>query len=165
MSGGVNSQAVWGHPLSDEITAVTARPVREGIPTSIPPGTRGTAAHRALWAALIARPGANAAELAATAGISYPYAVKTLRALERIGRAEADGVRRRGYRWQACIQREAGPPLPMRREQAELITYPFPLSSGPMCYLILPVRLTAADAKRLTACLRSLVMDDDRAPS
>ncbi len=31
-----------------------------------------------------------------------------------------------------------------------------------MCYLILPVRLTTADAKRLTACLTSLVIGDDR---
>lgn len=46
-----------------------------------------------------------------------------------------------------------------------LVTYPFPLQSGSLVYLRLPARLPRAEAKRLTAFLDSIAIDDaeDRA--
>ena len=41
----------------------------------------------------------------------------------------------------------------------DLITYPFPLRSGPIAKLQLPVRLSTFDAERLSAFLKSIAFD------
>jgi hypothetical protein len=59
------------------------------------------------------------------------------------------------------------PPAPdapaMATSRAGLVEYPFPLREGRFAYLRLPADLTAADVKRLTAYLTTLVIEENLA--
>ncbi|MEO3861363.1 hypothetical protein [Acrocarpospora sp. B8E8] len=81
-----------------------------GTGTDAPPRDTGVAA--AVWAALVANPGAGATDIAAAAGVSRPTAVKALTALAEAGRAtritgSGTGPRRIPDTWHPAAEEEA----------------------------------------------------------
>jgi hypothetical protein len=77
-------------------------------------------------------------------------------AVRRVG-----GDRGRGWRWRADRGREPGPSTVARIDQSYLLTSPFPLRSGLVCYFHLPRDLSRVDAERLKAFVTAIATPEE----